>query len=387
MTLLNPAFAYAATWMFVLFIYSLRLSSLLDPLQAATVVLVVGTSLAFIAGWMLESLPNYGRLAGAKMNLSALGEVISAARIGRRLRVIWIVFALGISFEVAYFQAIPFLGLLGIGAPISYVEFGIPGFHGLLNSLFYAGCVVTFARILLGSSKRTRLLTMVSIAYPVLILSRQVLISLLVQYLCIYFSLRRPSFRIFVRTGILAIATLLMFGYVGDARSGRDAIIYLAAPTFDYPDWLPSAFIWVYIYLSSPLNNVNYNIDVSPNFFPLETAGTFIPSFARDDVLAAFGYSQNQNWSLVSETFNVSSLLQGLLTDFGVIGAIVFTLLCGVVFSRVLRRSATNPAAFFALIILVHGIALSFFANLLFHLVFMFEMLTTTWLVGLSRRR
>src|ERR1700722_6545274 len=55
MTLLNPAFAYAATWMFVLFIYSLRLSSLLDPLQAATVVLVVGTSLAFIAGWMLES--------------------------------------------------------------------------------------------------------------------------------------------------------------------------------------------------------------------------------------------------------------------------------------------------------------------------------------------
>jgi oligosaccharide repeat unit polymerase len=387
MTLLNPAFAYAATWMFVLLIYSLRLSYLLDPLQAATVVLVVGTSLSFIAGWVLESLPNYGRLAGATMNLSALGEVINAVRIGRRLRVIWIVFALGISFEVAYFQAIPFLGLFGIGAPISYVDFGIPGFHGLLNSLFYAGCVVTFARILLGSSKRTWLLTMVSIAYPVLILSRQVLISLLVQYLCIYFSIRRPSFRIFVRTGILAIATLLMFGYVGDARSGRDSIIYLAAPTFDYPDWLPSAFIWVYIYLSSPLNNVNYNIDISPNFFPLETAGTFIPSFARDDVLAAFGYSQNQHWSLVSETFNVSSLLQGFLTDFGVTGAIVFTLLCGVVFSRVLRRSATSPAAFFALIILVHGIALSFFANLLFHLVFMFEMLTTTWLVGLSRRR
>ena len=382
MTLLNPAFMYAATWMFVLAIYSFRLSYVLEPIEPGTVVLVAGTSLSFIAGWMLESLPYRGRLAASKINLDALRPVINSPRVGRRIKAIWIVFSLGISFEIVFFGGIPFLGLIGIGS-LSYGDFGIPGFHGALNALFYTGCVVTFARILLGSSKRTWLLTITSIGYPILVVSRQVLISVLVQYLLIYFSIRRPSARILVRTGILFVATLLVFGYVGDARSGRDSIIYIAAPTFDYPDWLPSAFIWVYIYMASPINNVNHNIDIAPNYFPLETAGTFIPSFARDDFLAALGATQQ--WDLVNNTLNVSSLLQSFLTDFGVGGAIVFTLLCGVAFSWLRRRAATSAAAFFMVIVVLHGLALSFFANLLFHLVFVFEMAAIAWLLRRSR--
>jgi oligosaccharide repeat unit polymerase len=384
-TLLNPAFMYAVTWTFVLLIYSLRLSYLLDPLRPSTVVLVVGTSLSFILGWLLESLPNYGRLATAKINLDALGEIINSARVAKRLRAIWILFALGISFEIVYFGGLPFLGLIGIGPQISYADFGIPGFHGLLNALFYTRCAVTFTRTLLGSSKRLLPLIIVSIGYPVLVMSRQVLISLIVQYVLIYFSIRRPSPRIFISAGAVLMAVLLIFGYWGDARSGRDSIIALAAPTFEYPDWLPSAFIWVYIYFSTPLNNVNYNIDISPNYLPLETAGSFIPSFAREDFLIALGGTKQ--WDLVSETFNVGSLLQSLLTDFGVGGAIVFTLTCGVVFSWLRRRAATSPSAFFAVIVLLHGIALSFFANLLLHLVFVFEIIATTWVLRRSSPR
>jgi oligosaccharide repeat unit polymerase len=384
MTLLNPAFMYAATWLFVLFIYSLRLSYLLDPIEPATVVLVLGTSVSFIAGWMLESLPYHGRLAAAKINLDALAPVINSPRVGRRLKAIWIIFCLGISFEIALFGGVPLLGLIGIGS-LTYGDFGIHGFHGVLNALFYTGCVVTFARVLLGASKRVRLLTITSIAYPLLMVSRQVLISVLVQYLFIYFSIRRPSARILVRTGVLFIATLLVFGFVGDARSGREAIIYIAAPTFDYPDWLPSAFIWVYIYLASPINNVNHNIDITPNYIPLETAGSFIPSFARDDFLAAYGATQQ--WDLVNSDLNVSSLLQSFLTDFGVGGTIVFTLLCGIAFSWLRRRAATSAAAFFMVIVVLHGLALSFFTNLLFHLVFIFEMMALVWLLKRSRRQ
>jgi oligosaccharide repeat unit polymerase len=384
MTLLNPAFMYAATWLFVLFIYSFRLSYLLDPIEPATAVLVFGTSASFIAGWMLESLPYHGRLAAAKIDLDALGPVINSPRVGRRLKAIWIIFLLGISFEIAFFGGVPVLGLIGIGS-LSYGDFGIPGLHGVLNALFYTGCVVTFARVLLGSSKRVWLLTVTSIVYPILVVSRQVLISMLVQYLFIYFSIRRPSARILVRTGVLVIATLLVFGFVGDARSGRDAIIYIAAPTFDYPDWLPSAFIWVYIYMASPINNVNHNIDITPNYIPLETAGSFIPSIVRDDFLAASGATQQ--WDLVNSDLNVSSLLQSFLTDFGVGGAIVFTLLCGVMFSWLRRRASTSAAAFFLVIVVLHGFALSFFANLLFHLVFVFEMVAIAWLLRRSRRQ
>jgi oligosaccharide repeat unit polymerase len=382
--LLNPALLYAATWMFVLLIYSLRLSDLLDPLQFPTVVLVVGTSLSFVLGWLLESVPNYGRLATATLNLKLLAKTINSIEVGKRLKLMWTVFALGISFEIAFFGGTPLLSLIGIGAQISYKDYGIQGFHGLLNALFYTGCVVTFARILFGSSRKTLVLMAISIGYPLLVVSRQVLMSLILQYVLIYFSIRRPSPRIFLRVGVLLAAILLIFGYLGDARSGRDSIIALASPTFEYPDWLPSAFIWIYIYLSTPLNNVNFNIDISPNYLPLETAGSFIPSFAREDFLAAFGGSKQ--WELVSDSFNVGSLLQSLLTDFGIYGSIVFTLFCGAAFSFVRRRSVSSPAAFFAVIVLLHGIVFSFFANLLFHLVFVFEILATTWVLRRSSR-
>ena len=383
--LLNPAFMYAVTWTFVLIVYSLHLSDLLDPLRPSTVVLVAGTSVSFILGWMLESLPNYGRLATAKLNLEMLGETINSDKVRKRLKWIWLLFASGILFESIYFGGLPLLGLMGLGAAIPYVDFGIPGFHGLLNSLFYTGCAVTFARTLLGSSRQTLLLMTVSISYPILVMSRQVLISLILQYTLIYFSIRRPSPRIFIRAGVVLTAILLIFGYLGDARSGRDSIIELGAPTFAYPDWLPSAFIWIYIYLSTPLNNVNYNIDIAPNYLPLETAGSFIPSFAREDLLSGFGGTKQ--WDLVSESFNVGSLLQSLLTDFGVGGAIVFTFMCGIVFSWLRRRAATSASAFFAVIVLLHGLALSFFANLLFHLVFMFEIVAIAWVVRRSGRR
>jgi oligosaccharide repeat unit polymerase len=380
MTLLNPAFMYAATWMFVLVLYSLGLSGLLEPLKTATVVLVVGTSLAFIFGWVIESLSNQGRLAVPRIDLEVLKSAINSRRVAGRLRTIWTIFCIGISFEIIYFQAIPLLGLAGIGPEIRYTDFGIPGFHGLMNAMFNAGCMVAFTRKLLGSGGRMSLLLLVSFGYPVLMMSRQVLISVILQYLLIYFSVRRPSPMLFVRAGVMFIAMFLIFGYLGDLRSGRDSIIALGAPSFDYPDWLPSAFIWFYLYLCTPLNNVNYNIDIKPHYFPLETGGSFIPSFARDDVLASVGGAPQ--WDLVSDNFNVGSLLQSLLSDFGVAGAIVFTLLCGIVFSRILRRSATSPAAFYAAIVLLHGISLSFFANLLFHLVFMFEIFAIMWMVS-----
>jgi oligosaccharide repeat unit polymerase len=382
--LLNPAFMYAAVWTFVLLLYSLRLSDLLEPLKVPTTVLVVGTSLSFILGWLVESLPYYGQLATSKKDLKLLGEIINSARVGRRLKIIWIIFGLGISFEVAYFQGIPLLGLLGIGPAITYADFGIHGLHGFVNAMFFGGCVVTFARTLLGSSKRKRLLALVSVGYPVLVMSRQVLISVLLQYLFIYFMVRRPSPLIFVRAGVIFIATFLAFGYLGDLRTGRENILSVGAPSFEYPDWLPSAFIWFYIYVCTPLNNVNHNIDVTPHYFPLETAESLIPSFVRDDFLLALG--GERQWNLVNDALNVSSLLQSLLTDFGVSGAVIFMLLCGIGFSRLLRRSSTSPGAFFAVVVLLHGVALSFFANLLFQLVFVGEIFTITWVVARGRR-
>jgi len=383
--LLNPAFMYAAIWLLVLGAYLLDLSDLLQPLETSTIILVIGSSLAFILGWVLESLLMHGVLANSKFNLGLLGRLISSARIGQRLKQLWFIFGLGIFFEIVYFRGAPLLSLIGIGSEILYVEFGIPVLHGLLNSIFYSCSVVQFARTLLDTSKRSILLTLLSLCYPLLGMSRQVFISLLLQYLLIYFSLRRPTSMALVRVGFVFMAMILIFGYLGDIRSGREHIISLAEPTFEYPDWLPSAFIWVYIYLCTPLNNVNYNINITPNYLPFETAGTFVPSILREFFLNSIG--STRQWDLVTDSFNVSSLLQSLLTDFGVSGSIVFSLFCSIGFSSVLRCSVSSPSSYFALIVLLHGIALSFFANLLFHLVFVFEIFVITQIVAEKGKR
>ena len=384
MMLLNPAILYAVTWGGVLLLYSLRLSGLLEPLKSSTVLLVVGTAAAFLFGWLLESVTKRGRLATWKLDVDRLGQAVSSEGVARSIKAIWIVFALGIGFEIAYFRAIPLFGLIGIGPKIDYAEFGIHGLHGFINAMFFAACVLTFTRGLFLRNVSKSWLWILTFSYPVLLVTRQVLISLLLQYLLVYIGVRRPSPKVVLRVVFLGITALLVFGYLGDLRTGRDSILALGDPAFNYPDWLPSAFIWVYIYVCTPLNNVNNNIDIVPTYFPLQTAGSMIPSFARDQFLGSFG--NTRQWDLVAESLNANSLLQSLLSDFGLEGAAIFSLICGYLFSRLLRRSSGSPGAFFAVIVVMHGIALSFFANLLFQLVFIAEIGALLWAVAERRR-
>lgn len=386
MMFLNPALLFALMWLAVLALYSLNLSQVLEPIRGTTIFLIVGSSATFILGWLLESIVHCRPLSAARIDNGHLAEVLGSARTRRRASIVLWIFMVGLSFEFAHSGAAPIMGLVGIGPMISYTDFGIPGFHGLMNALFYSVCCYNFARILLCSEPGSiKWLMLVSSLYPVFAMSRQVLISLLLQYLLIYLAVRRPSGLQYIRVLAVFFGVFLLFGYLGDLRSGREHIIQLAAPTFDYPDWVPSAFVWVYIYVCTPLNNVNANIDIVPNYLPLETVGSLIPSFAREFFLEAVGASRH--WELVTESFNVSSLLKSMVSDFGIYGSLGFTLLCGLAFSVILRRSRHSPAAFFSLVVLLHGIALSFFANLLFHLVFLFQMLTATWIVSRGRRR
>lgn len=381
--LVNPAILYSLIWILVLGLYNLGLSDVLEPLATNTIVLIVGTSIAFILGFILESAPFRWRLASSKINMAPLVKTICSRRIGSRVQNLWVIFFISLLFEIIIGGGAPILGIIGIGAEIRYTDFGIPGFHGLVNSVFYAASILTFTRWLLRSSPNMFWLILATTMYPLLGMSRQVMISLCVQYFFIYICVRRPSMSVALRVGVLFLAVILAFGYLGDLRSGREVIIGWLAPNLNYPDWLPSAFLWIYLYVTTPINNVNLNIAIEPNYFPLEMAGTLVPSFVRDAFMSAFG--NPRQWDLVTETFNISSLLQSLLTDLGVVGSIFFTLLCGISFSHILRRAHRSPAALLTTIVLLHGIALSFFANLLFHLVFLFEIVLLTWVVSNKR--
>lgn len=383
--LVNPFVLYFLIWLFVLGLYTLHLSPVLEPLAGNTVVLIVGTSVALFLGWVIESIPFRWRLACSKLDLAPFAAKICSRRVGVRVRYLWTFFFASVLFEIVIGGGAPILGVFGLGVEMRYTDFGIPGFHGLVNSVFYAASILTFTRSLLFASPNINWLVLVTTIYPVLGMSRQVMISLCIQYFFVYIIVRRPSVAVALRVSFLFLAVVLIFGYLGDLRTGREIIIAWIAPDINYPDWLPSAFLWIYLYLTTPINNVNLNIGIEPNYFPLETAGTLLPSFIREAFVNTLGGSRE--WDLVTETFNISSLLQSLLTDFGIAGAILFMLLSGIVFSYLLRRAHHSPAALFALVVVLHGIALSFFANLLFHIVFLFEIVLLAWVVSTGRMK
>jgi len=331
--------------------------------------------LAFILGSLFYGIYKNKNTVLPKFDKEILKKKLSSRILIKRFNIIYLIFLFGILFEIIFFGGAPGLGILGLGSEIIYTDFGISGLHGLINSLFYTICVINFARYILGVSKNYKIILILSLIYPFITMSRQVLISILIQYILIYIALKKIYKTSYFKFSIVILIVFLIFGYLGDIRSGRENFLLLSQPSFDYPAWLPSGFLWVYMYLCTPLNNVNHNIDISPNYLPFETGATLIPTFARQYVVDFFG-GGNSQWELVTESFNVSSLLQSFLTDFGIIGTILLCFTLGLLFSIVLNRATKKPSYFFILIVILHGLVLSFFANLLFHLVFLFEMLT-----------
>lgn len=210
--------------------------------------------------------------------------------------------------------------------------------------------------------------------WPVLLTTRQLLLSYCIQLFFIHLLTTNIDAKKLLKIVLLIIIVFSMFGYLGDIRSGREHMIYLSQPTFDYPNYLPSFFIWIYIYIVSPINNINHNIvEIVPLYFPFNTIVSLFPSFLREPLVTFFGV-ENYNIKLVTEAFNVSSFYEPFLLDFGYILQAPVLLILSASSMLVMHRAQNKIMYVFILAVLLHSITLSVFANFLTHIVFVFQM-------------
>jgi len=117
------------------------------------------------------------------------------------------------------------------------------------------------------------------------------------------------------------------------------------------------------------MNNVVNNIEIDPSYFPASFIGGLAPSFARGHLMELMGVKQPE-WQLVNEFLNVSSIHQKFLSDFGPYLSNILFLVISFFSMFLVRFSEKDPRYGFALVVVLHGIALSFFADCIFHLVF-----------------
>jgi oligosaccharide repeat unit polymerase len=150
----------------------------------------------------------------------------------------------------------------------------------------------------------------------------------LVQFAIVFVRLRPIKTSTVFRLAAVFGGVVLLFGVIGDYRSGSsDLIRKWAQPTDNYPDWLPSGVLWAYVYAATPVNNLLYTAEVSTplnNMLFPNTAATLFPSVLRD-ALYGDNLGQAESGELVDSVFNVSTAYIGPYQDFGFIGIALFS--------------------------------------------------------------
>ena len=163
---------------------------------------------------------------------------------------------------------------------------------------------------------------------------------------------------------------VFIFGFIGDMRSGREHILRLARFNGDYPDWLPTGFAWVYLYVTTPINNVNYNIENHLMFSstPIETVSQIFPSFVRSAIVRAL--SEADEFNLYNSAFNVSTIFVSFLKDFGYLLTPFTFLILGFVNFTFCLKSTKDLSFILFRVVFLYALVISVFSNHMVHLVF-----------------
>lgn len=279
---------------------------------------------------------------------------------------VWLVISL---VEIVVSGGIPILWLIQ-GSSKTYMDFGVSSLHGLVNSLLLSIGVCRFALFLLTGSRRHLYIPAFIMFWSILVVTRNMLLVSIIEFSILAIRIKPIKKATIVKFIAGTIILILAFGVIGDYRSGSSDLIRLwAQPTSDYPDWLPSGVLWVYIYISTPINNLVYTAQV---FRPLNnltfpnTVITLFPTVIRTLIWGEQAGGDAESGQLVTSTFNVSTAYIGPLQDYGSIGIIVFSVVIAIFCQLAWFRSSLKFIVVFA--VLSQCLVLSLFFNHFFYL-------------------
>lgn len=130
---------------------------------------------------------------------------------------------------------------------------------------------------------------------------------------------------------IVAFVALYIFGIIGNVRYGmwdsRDAsmISTLAKINNKWPSWLSKSYAWAYMYIVSPLANLQYNVTVGEQF----NAGfaDFINEILPNYITNKLGLDLNVGTKLIVSSFTASTAFAKMYRIMGYGGIYSFFLL------------------------------------------------------------
>lgn len=205
---------------------------------------------------------------------------------------------LGFLLEFLYFRNIPLFFILK-GKAYDYRTFGIKSFHVFLVTFISFYSVYVFHVFLSTKKRKYIIIYLLMLTMPLLIYSRGMFLLILSSSLFVYlFSIRKLRFKFIVISVLLILILFYLFGLAGNIRCSHQAgrtenitssdIILAIGDAKDAfrKSAIPKVYFWAYIYISSPLANLQKTItetdptDLTFNRFLLFINSEILPDFA-----------------------------------------------------------------------------------------------------------
>ena len=327
--MLNFFYMYAIVWSVILLFYSFGWSDICTRLAPELFVFFVSTILiSVVMGTIYKK-----RFKGIKYEVS-----------NSRSRVPVLIVIVFCILEFVYCRQIPLIHIVLRGG--GYTEYtGIPTLHPLIISYgsFYAQYL--FYRFLVNRSDKKSLTDYILILLFIYLLQFNrggLMISVFMSvFMFLGINSDKIKNKMNKRSIFLSIIALLivlfLFGALGNIRHGfsianSSYIQRLGRFNDSYPSWLPKQFMWAYIYIVSPIANINYNVNL--HFSRTNIPGyimTFFPDFISRRIYTGSIYSPKL---VIEHVFNATAGFGTAYMNAGIVGMyfLYFYLMFGLTF-------------------------------------------------------
>ncbi|MEP6593976.1 MAG: O-antigen polymerase [Acidobacteriota bacterium] len=320
MRLTSPPAVYTVLWVTVVALADLQLTRQLLPMNPATLGLIAANVVSFWVIYLVMALAMRGKSDVVEARAAGL-DFPCLRRFAGRLTRFWMA---GSILEIIVAGGLPIQWLLAGDTSRDYRDFGVPSLHGLLTAVYLFILTARFLDYCFNRRGRDGWATLALLVWPLLQINRGALIWSLLEMLGIFLLVRRVTPARILQVGVAMLLGILLFGVVGDWRAGagKEALREITSERGRFlADDLPPGFLWVYLYVSSPVNNVVGGIEhLTPLYRPYYSTASLLPTVVRERI-----YTDTANryaLGLVNEAFNASTWYVNFLADFGVRGAI-----------------------------------------------------------------
>lgn len=305
---LNPFYLFSIIWGITLILYNFRVSKLFPKLTLNLLLFIVFSIFFCIV---------LGTIYNKKIRVNKKNRKINK-KFGKEYTLIFFMFIIEFMFE----KKIPLIETMN-KTGYTYMDFkGIPVVHVVLFTYNFYITICTFYNYQLTKKKKYIFYSIIGVIPYILLYLRGTILLLLISFFLIilYF---KYNIKMILKITFIFIFIIYIFGVAGNIRhyySWNDSRMIKKIAIIDLPKNNLDPFIWGYVYLVSPLGNLQYNVNKT---IPKDNLAMFIfDNFFFDAISKRIEYISEKPKLMVPH-LTVSSFYIKAYLSYGMIGMLV----------------------------------------------------------------